>query len=99
MSSRSKNSVTSFARDSLQMFSPGMKPQEAAHPFENELSQVTEMVEEIGSNMMVLDEEEQELMSRGFFKFSSQDYMEEISGLFMNAFGDRGRQGMETMWI
>lgn len=81
------------------MFSPVVKHQEPTHPFENELSQVSEMVEEIGSNLLVIDEEEQELRSRGFFKYSSQDYMDEISGLFMDAFGDRGRRGMETIWI
>jgi len=59
-----------------------------AHPFGPELAKVTEIAEEYGvqDNMQVIDEEEQELLSRGFRKFCADDYMSEIHGLFMDAF-------------
>ncbi|KAI9730608.1 MAG: hypothetical protein M1818_008090 [Claussenomyces sp. TS43310] len=97
MSSRSKNSGANVTRDSLQMFSPTVEMTEPADPFEKELSQVSEMVEELGSSLMVIDEEEQELLSRGFFKYTADDYMSEISGLFMSTFVDRPI--MAAQWI
>lgn len=71
------------------------------HPFGNELAQVTELAEDFGisrEKLAVVDEEEQELASRGLFKFRAEDYMSEIQGLFMNAFGD-ARPAMSSMWI
>lgn len=72
-----------------------------AHPFGNELAQVSELAEEYGiskERLAVVDEEEQELISQGLFKFRAEDYMSEIHGLFMNAFGDP-RPAMASMWI
>jgi len=68
------------------------------HPFGNELAQVTELAEEFGGQgrMQVIDEEEQELISKGLFKFGAEDYMNEIEGLFMNAFGPPRPM---AMWI
>lgn len=69
------------------------------HPFGNELAQVSELAEEYGiseEKMSVVDKEEQELVSRGLFKFCAEEYMSEISGLFMSAFGDAKPH---TMWI
>jgi len=68
------------------------------HPFGNELAQVTELAEEYGgqSRMQVIDEEEQELISKGLLKFGAEDYMNEIQGLFMDAFGDTRPS---AMWI
>jgi hypothetical protein len=71
------------------------------HPFGNELAQVSELAEEYGiskETLAVVDEEEQELISRGLFKFRAEDYMSEIQGLFMSAFGDT-RPAMSSMWI
>jgi hypothetical protein len=71
------------------------------HPFGKELAQVSELAEEYGiasEKMEVIDEEEQELLSRGLFKFRAEDYMSEIHGLFLNAFGET-RPSMATMWI
>lgn len=71
------------------------------HPFGNELAQVSELAEEYGisqEKMAVVDEEEQELVSRGLFKFRAEDYMHEIHGLFMSAFSE-SRPAMATMWI
>jgi hypothetical protein len=99
--SSGKNSVTSFARDSINMFSAhaestsGPEP----HPFGNELAQVTELAEEYGiqGNMQVIDEEEQELISRGLFKFDAEDYINDIESYFSAAFCDPAP--MRTMWI
>ncbi|KAA8570323.1 hypothetical protein EYC84_002626 [Monilinia fructicola] len=84
---------TSTARSSMHMFSANVEEVAAAdpHPFGNELAQVTEIAEEYGitkETLAVVDEEEQELLSRGLFKFRAEDYMSEIQGLFMTAFGD-----------
>lgn len=73
---------------------------QAQHPFGNELAQVSEIAEEYGiskEKLAVVDEEEQELISKGLFKFRAEDYMSEIHGLFMNAFGD-ARPAM-SIWI
>lgn len=75
--------------------------QHQQHPFGNELAQVSELAEEYGiskEKLAVVDEEEQELVSRGLFKFRAEDYMSEIQGLFMSAFGDT-RPTMSSMWI
>jgi len=71
-----------------------------AHPFGNELAQVSELAEEYGAQqkIQVIDEEEQELLSRGLFKFHAEDYVNEIHGLFLNAFGE-SRPAMTSMWI
>jgi hypothetical protein len=71
------------------------------HPFGPELAQVSEIAEEYGisqQKMDVIDEEEQELVSRGLFKFRAEDYMSDIHGLFLSAFGD-SRPSMASIWI
>jgi hypothetical protein len=76
-------------------------PHPVQHPFGNELAQVSELAEEYGiskETLTVVDEEEQELISRGLFKFRAEDYMSEIQGLFMSAFGDT-RPAMSSIWI
>ena len=66
--------------NSIEIFSH--KP-EADHPFGAELTKVNELAEEIGArDVLILDEEEQYLMSNGFCKFGAEDYLEEIMGLF-----------------
>lgn len=99
--SSGKNSITSFARDSVQMFSANVDSSSGPepHPFGNELAQVTELAEEYGApgGMQAIDEEEQELMSRGLFKFDADDYMREIESFFVDAFGDSN--SMRTIWI
>jgi hypothetical protein len=71
------------------------------HPFGNELAQVSEIAEEYGiseERLSIVDQEEQELRSMGLFKFCAEDYMSEIQGLFLSAFGD-AKPKMSTMWI
>lgn len=99
-STHRKASVTSFARSSVDMFSPHAHAEAFdGHPFGPELAQVTELAEEYGvrENMQVIDEEEQELLSRGLFKFSAQDYADEIRGLFADLLGET--QTSSAMWI
>lgn len=83
------------------MFSPN--PDAVAHPFGNELAQVSELAEEYGlskqqQKLTVFDEEEQELMAMGLYKFAADDYMNELQGLFITAFGDLPQQ-RTTVWI
>jgi hypothetical protein len=61
-----------------------------SHPFGQELAQVSEIAEEYGvkEKLQVIDEEEQELASRGLCKFSADDYLGEIQGLFSTLFFD-----------
>ena len=98
MSSR-QNSM-STARSSLQMFTSNPDVVEQ-HPFSHELTQVSELAEEYGiskEKLAVADQEEQDLISRGLFKFRAEDYMSEIQGLFLSAFGE-ARPSMASMWI
>lgn len=58
---------------------------EAQHPFGPELAQVSEIAEEYGVKEHVaseLDLEEQEMLSRGLLKFSADEYLCEVRGLF-----------------
>ena len=53
------------------------------HPFGAELAQVNEVAKGFGAqNMMVMDEEEQYLMTHGLCKFGADDYIDEVQGLF-----------------
>ncbi|KAK0126401.1 hypothetical protein ONS95_008004 [Cadophora gregata] len=98
--SASRKGSMSTARSSINMFAanPDVIDQ---HPFGNELAQVSELAEDFGiskERLAVVDEEEQELASRGLFKFRAEDYMSEIQGLFLSTFGD-SRPAMSSMWI
>ncbi|KAI9642321.1 hypothetical protein NHQ30_009123 [Ciborinia camelliae] len=91
------------ARSTINMFSANIEKEAAAepHPFGNELAQVTEIAEEYGiakETLAVVDEEEQELISRGLFKFRAEDYMSEIQGLFISAFGEV-KPNIGPVWI
>jgi hypothetical protein len=95
-------SSTSTARSSINMFSSHVDTVDShSHPFGKELAQVSEIAEEYGiskEKLAVVDEEEQELVSRGLLKFRAEDYISEIQGLFMSAFAD-SRPPMSSMWI
>jgi len=98
--SASRKGSMSTARSSINMFAANPDVVEQ-HPFGNELAQVSELAEDFGiskERLAVVDEEEQELVSRGLFKFRAEDYMSEIQGLFMSTFGD-SRPAMSSMWI
>jgi len=74
-------------------------PEPKEHPFGSELARVSELAEEFGvrEKVRIIDEEEKDLISRGLFKFQAEDYMSEIHGLFMSAFGDKPAKA--PMWI
>ncbi len=68
---------TSF-RGSADMFTG--RP-ESNHPFGAELAKVNEVAEGYSAReVLVLDEEEQYLMSHGLCKFGAEDYLDEIQG-------------------
>lgn len=73
-------------RDSTDIFSSTTDPN---HPFGRELAQVNEIAEEFGATARLLDEEEQEIMSKGFRKFGVEDYLDEIAGLYGGIFEDK----------
>ena len=82
------------------MFSPN--PDIAEHPFGNELAQVSELVEEYAKSnekLPVVDEEEQELVTRGLFKFRAEDYMSELQDLISSTFGDLPKPQVSALWI
>lgn len=93
-----KTSVSSVSRASIDMFSPNTDAFDS-NPFGNELAQVRELAEEYGvqDKMMIIDEEEQELLSRGLCKFSAEDYMSEIYGLYSDMIGIS--QPVTALWI
>ncbi|TVY78316.1 hypothetical protein LSUE1_G006487 [Lachnellula suecica] len=98
-----KNSI-STVRSSINMFTANMDATEQPeqHPFGNELAQVSELAEDYGiskETLAVVSEEEQELVSRGLFKFRAEDYMSEIQGFFQTAFGDAKTPMASSMWI
>ena len=75
-----------ITRDSIDMFSNKL---DINHPFGAELAQVNELAEEIGANnVLILDEEEDFLISQGLLKFGVEEYLDEIQGLFGGSFGN-----------
>lgn len=59
------------------------------HPFGKELAQVNEIAEEFGATSRLLDEEEQEIMSKGLYKFGVEEYLDEIAELYGGIFEDK----------
>lgn len=62
---------------------------DSSHPFGKELAQVNEIAEEFGAIARLLDEEEQEITSKGLCKFNVEDYLDEIAGLYGGIFEDK----------
>lgn len=55
------------------------------HPFGNELAQVSELAEEYGVQEQLVDmteREEQAMLKKGLLKFSADEYMSDVRGLF-----------------
>ncbi|KAK4131929.1 hypothetical protein BT67DRAFT_139068 [Trichocladium antarcticum] len=62
---------------------------ESQHPFGHELAQVSEIAEEYGVREHVVDvvrAEQEVMLARGLLKFSADEYMSEVSGLFATFF-------------
>lgn len=73
-------------RTSIDLFSSKPEPD---HPFGAELTKVNELAEEIGArDVLILDDEEQYLMSHGLCKFGAEDYTAEICGLFGGSYNN-----------
>jgi len=62
---------------------------EPGHPFRKELAQVNEVAEEFGLVSANLVQEEQDLVSRGLQKFTVEDYLDEIQGMYGGVFEDK----------
>ncbi|KAK5049116.1 hypothetical protein LTR84_005539 [Exophiala bonariae] len=73
-------------RNSADIFNKAADPD---HPFGRELAQVNEIAEEFGATSRLLDEEEQDIMSKGLCKFGVEDYLDEIAGLYGGIFEDQ----------
>jgi len=83
-----------FARSSAEAFGAA----EPGHPFGKELAQVNEVAEEFGLVTGNFMEEEQDLISRGLRKFTVEDYLDEIQGLYGGVFEDK-LGPMANPWI
>lgn len=73
-------------RNSADIFNKSTDP---SHPFGRELAQVNEIAEEFGATSRLLDEEEQDIMSKGLCKFGVEVYLDEIAGLYGGIFEDK----------
>jgi len=73
-------------RDSADIFTTTTDPN---HPFGRELAQVDEIAEEFGGAKALLDEEEQEMLSKGLCKFAAEDYLNEIGEPYGGVFEDQ----------
>lgn len=75
------------------------------HPFGHELAQVTELAEEYAStaadkNRAMFRKEERDLINNGLKKFSPEDYLTEIQGLFGTFFGEaKHARNPAPQWI
>lgn len=71
-----------------------------AHPFGPELAQVTELAEEYGSAKLTpIQEEQQELESRGLVSFSANDYIDAIQSFSTAFFGESQHMKPAPLWI
>ncbi|KAI1083085.1 hypothetical protein F5B20DRAFT_445411 [Whalleya microplaca] len=73
---------------------------DAQHPFGNELAQVSELAEELGvkEDLQIIDEEEQQLISKGLCQFRPEDYLAEVQGLFSTFFKQEPGE-LQAVWI
>lgn len=77
-------------RDNAAIFSsPNASLSESAHPFSRELAKVDKVAEGFGAAGIVLDEEEQEMLSKGLRKFTVEDYIAEITGFTGGVYEDK----------
>ncbi|KAI0392869.1 hypothetical protein F5Y17DRAFT_333984 [Xylariaceae sp. FL0594] len=73
---------------------------ESQHPFGHELAKVTELAEELGvkDKLQGIDDEEEQLLSKGLYKFSAEDYLTEIHGLLSTFMIPEPAQ-LQPVWI
>lgn len=79
-----------------QMFSA---PTDPTHPFGKELAQVNEVAEEFGATQTLIDEEEQELLNKGFKKFGVSEYLDEIADLYNGGVFEGNSSPLTRMWF
>ncbi|KAJ1331377.1 hypothetical protein MN608_04836 [Microdochium nivale] len=74
---------------------------EPPHPFGQELAQVNEIAEDFGisGKIQITDEEEQEISTRGLFKFQAEDYINEVQSIFATFFDPEPKAASEPIWI
>lgn len=83
-------------RSTAKIFSISLNP---SHPFGKELAKVNEVAEEFGVASTLMDEEEQEILSKGLYKFSVEDYINEIVGLYGGSGFDGKLRPMANPWV
>ena len=68
------------------------------HPFGRELAKVSEVAEDFGAASSFMVDEEQEILNKGLFKFSVDDYINEIAGMYGGVY--EGQLGpMANPWV
>ncbi|GAB1311243.1 hypothetical protein MFIFM68171_01453 [Madurella fahalii] len=74
---------------------------QSQHPFGPELAQVSEIAEEYGvkEQVNVVDAEEQSMLNKGLLKFSAEEYLGEIRGMFANFFLAQPGPNPNAGWI
>ncbi len=83
-------------RTSTDIFSPQLH---SDHPFGRELAKVNEMAEDFGAASTVMDEEEQEIREKGLYKFTVDDYINEIVGLYTGGVFDGKLGSIANPWL
>jgi hypothetical protein len=74
-------------------------PVDLDHPFGKELAKVNEIAEEFGATSGLMEDEEQELLNKGLHKFSVEDYINEIAGLYGGGVFDDKLGPMANPWM
>ena len=74
-------------------------PADPDHPFGKELAQVNEVAEEFGATQTLIDEEEQELLNKGFKKFGVNDYLDEIADLYNGGIYEGNSSPLARLWF
>jgi hypothetical protein len=82
---RSNSNSSSGRREFAEPQQPQQHQHHHHHPFGNELAQVSELAEEYGVQEQMVDmteREEQAMLQKGLLKFSADEYMSDVRGLF-----------------
>jgi hypothetical protein len=71
------------------------------HPFGQELAQVSEIAEHYGvkATVDIMEQEEQDLVSRGLCRLRAEDYLAEIHDLFSTFFQPPLVESQQPVWI
>ncbi|KAI0456631.1 hypothetical protein F5B21DRAFT_502237 [Xylaria acuta] len=74
---------------------------ESQHPFGQELAKVSELAEELGvkDKLQNIDDEEEQLIAKGLFKFKAEDYLAEIHELLSSFMTPESAPPQQPVWI